>query len=303
MTNPTGDTPPGGILKPGNMEPFKEEPIGGPAPPVEPQGQTGEPSSGPTAGADPYAGKSDEELRAILRDKESFIGRQTTEIGSLRDRVDYFERLDDIRRQQEEIQRTQGRQQPQPGQPGTTQAPEVPAVNWDYDKPVESTTEIVRKEMHAERMRMGQLAMQSNVNAAAQAFEEGRQAMRNSGDKLYEGIEKDVEAEVYNHYLPWLQQGHDVSQWMRPGSEAWVRAAQNIRLGRGEYDRLKPDMPITTHPVQAGQTEVPSPPARPEAPSAELTSEEKQMAKQFGWTDEQAKEIREKERALHGGAR
>lgn len=41
--------------------------------------------------ADPYEKKTEEELKAILREKESFIGKQTTEIGDLRTKMNEIE--------------------------------------------------------------------------------------------------------------------------------------------------------------------------------------------------------------------
>ncbi len=65
----------------------------GNSPEPEPQGDPqAEPQPAtPPVESDPYEGKTTEELRAILKEKESFIGKQTNEVGDLRNKMSEIE--------------------------------------------------------------------------------------------------------------------------------------------------------------------------------------------------------------------
>ena len=189
----------------------------------QPEGEATQPAtetpSAPPQVPPKYAGKTPDELTAILTEQEKYIGRQGQELGQLRDAV---ERLWSERHGQTSQQR------PPQGEP----EPE-----FDYEKPKESVQKIVQANLkkaweHLDKMRRSDVAQSTN-----RAFLEGRELMKQN-PHLYSGIEQDVATEVANTLGPLAAQGQDVSHLLRD-PKTWRLVAIAVRDARGELDKIQ----------------------------------------------------------------
>jgi hypothetical protein len=108
--------------------------------------------------------------------------------------------------------------------------------------------------------------------------------------KLYEGIEREVEQAVFQSLAPYANQGYDVSgALMDP--KTWESAAAFTRIQKGQYDRLS----FAPQPMSAQAGELPSQTrqAQSEEPEVPITDDMRQLAKDMGFGNLSAKEMRE----------
>jgi hypothetical protein len=255
----------------GLVEDPVEEPLDEPSP--APEDVEPEPSDEPkpTSLRDRFKGKTSEELLEILEEKERELGQRSTDIGDLRARITSLETSQQTVGVEDRPSDDPYTFKPQsgpvvggptPAGPGPSGVPGLPPgfdlskVEWDYEKPVESTAKVATALMAAQNF--GQSIKEHNVNTARakSAFDRGFKAAFSKNKKLMSGIEKRVKDDVYGFYNQFLQQGIPVDDVLIT-DEPWVKAAQNIRLGAGEYDKIVPDKPkpvaptITEHPSGA----------------------------------------------------
>jgi len=216
---------------------------------------------------DRFKDKTPEELLDILEEKERFIGEQTTQIGDYKSRVESLEssqvsggaQVEPDYRDEPFSFTPPSRPTPGYGSPMPSVQPSAvdpSKLEFNFEKPVESTREVVRQELAA--FQMGSMAreFQSNINRAKHAFSAGSKKAMSKNKRLFGGIEKDVLKMVENFYTPDVMRGVPVDTLLMT-DDPWVKAAQNIRLDRGEFDKLQPEKiqpmtaPRTEHPDSA----------------------------------------------------
>lgn len=210
---------------------------------------------------DRYKGKTTEELIKILEDKEHFISERGNEIGDLKTRLDAIETSreagqdddDDNYFVPNQPQPSGGYPANQPGLGPQEPAPAVDKPSWDYDNPEEQTRKIIREEMGMLESVRARQAWDFNVTKAKGAFAKGFKYLKKH-KALFDGIEKQTKDEMYKFYLPFVQAGQPVHEFFAD-ENVWIRAGQNIRLTRGEYDRLK--ITAKKKPVPGTPTEQP----------------------------------------------
>jgi len=260
--------------EPKQDEPLEEEPQANPED-LEPE-ETPKPDE--TEKKTRWSGLSAEELLKVAQDQDSH-----QEIGELRQKVSDLERVQQGYAQNYGNYEQQQQQAPKP--------PEEKLPDFNWDKPSESVQSVVKDAVAKERQDFVQGQFNANLQRAQGAFNKGKQVM--SKNPIFKGIEKEVEDQIGQFYLPYLQQGTPVDQYIAD-EQMWIKTAQHIRLNRGEYDKLKPD---TTSAVTPTITETPSGTTKQEksSPVLELEPEDREFAKRMGLTEKQAKEIIEKE--------
>ena len=242
-------------------------------------------------------GKTQEELAKMVVDKESHIGKLGTEIGDLRtaeqktkDDLNYMKGVEEIRRHQEQKKVDEEaalRQPPEPDKP-----------KWNYEDPVKTVDERVDAKLRQDREEGFKARLAENVGSARSAFAEGQKIME-TDKELYEGIEEETRKGVFQYYAPFIQQGHDVSAQMRD-PKAWKICAQNIRLGRGEIDKIKAEPKPGIDPVSPTDQGIPGSPTGNAAPVGELDPEVKKIADDYGLTPEEAAEVIQAEAKVQG---
>ena len=207
------------------------------------------PSAGTLTDLPPeYQGKSPEELVKIIANKDSMIGRQSQEVADAR------RELAEIRDSNRRPPATVPFDDPIPGPthqnvPAPVPAPNVPvpAQNFDYSNPVESIQRLVADGvMQYAQYQNTQTRAQNQARANA-AFFEGRRVVE-ANKELFAGIERDVEQALISNFKPQLDQGLDISPYIR-NPQIWIRAAQNIRLDREEFDKITPKAPAPMMPT------------------------------------------------------
>jgi hypothetical protein len=213
-------------------------------------------------------------LKARLEEKESFIGRQTNEIGDLRSKVGY------LQSQMEALERLRERPVGQPPAEGTR-----PKFNWE--DPDTSIEQIVQSRLKAaENQRMQQDTERRAQVAYSNFTNSWNQAMK-SDPKLYDGIEGIVQETVKNSYRSGIVNEYSITP------DTIKMAAQMIRLQRGENKYFAP--PQVT-PVQPTASETPGArPMRQEELSVEIDEGTRRYAKERGLSEKQVQEILQKE--------
>lgn len=192
-----------------------------------------------------YKDKSPDDLIAIIAKQKREYGRQSTDVGDLRKRLDALEKPADDQDQgpdpgfdfsPPQMDPSYGFSAPQGQAPQQMPGPE-PGKDWDYEKPVDSTRNIVRNELTM--YQQAQMVRDFNKNRARAkiAFDAGSSVLKKHKN-LFGGIEREVKSAVYGFYYPMVMNGAEVDHFIRD-EQAWITAAQNIRLRRGEYDRVK----------------------------------------------------------------
>lgn len=247
---------------PGNDEPTDLPTPGSddPQPGDQPSGADDDSGGDSKPFADRYKGKTAEELVKILGDKDRFISERGTEIGDLRTRVsalDASRKADQVDDDEDYFvpnypQATGAYPQNQPA-PAVQKDPEPTKEKWDFDNPEQQTRKIIREEIGALEGYKARQAFEFNVSKAKAAFKTGSTVIKRH-KALFDGIEKQTKDEVYRFYLPFVAQGQPVHEFLND-EKVWVRAGQNIRLSRGEYDRIKPVAKV--RPVPGVDTEHP----------------------------------------------
>lgn len=209
-------------------------------------------------------------LKARLEEKESFIGRQSKEIGDLRGELGY------LRTMMEGLQ--SGRQQePEP-------APQVGTPQFNWENPAESVNRLIEERLKAAEAQRQRTDQERRAREAQVNYYEGKESAYKSDKYLYEGIEQEVERAVYESYRNGILNERSLAS-----PETWKTAAQLIRLRKGEFDRLKPP---ATKPMTAPQSETPTAkPMRFEDVPITVDEETRRWGRGQGLTDKQIEEI------------
>ena len=246
-----------------------------PSPVVEVAAQ---PEATPTAPApvpEKLSGKSADEIAAQYLELEKKLGEQGRELGELRSRIPQY--------------------QPQPQWYPQPSYPPEPRVEFDYGKPEDSVKNIVRMELELERQNRATYDVQRQEQEARLNYDAGKDVAVKGNPRLYEGIEPQVEQAIQMAYR---QYGLHPAALRDP--RVWERAAQNIRLERGEFDRLtKPGV----QPPQPSHTAVPNQTRTEARVGVELDDDIRHLAKELKLSEQEAREIIEKERDYSGGGR
>ena len=247
-----------------------------------------------------YRGKSPEELAAILQEQEKFVGEQARQIGELKKQLEQFQ---GFMAQLYSQPMGQGYPQPgfgvQPGQPGqfgqTPFQPQFGQQQPDLPPPDEIATvqdaykvaQAIYEQKEAERRAMEE---QRRAMEAQMYLTTGRQNALKSNPKLYEGIDQQVTATIYNSFL----EGR-ITPLQLADPKTWETTAVMVRAGMGEYDLSKyytqPSPPPASIPYsERPQTVKPS----EEKPVTQLTEDQKMFVKMAGFNPEEfAKELAE----------
>jgi hypothetical protein len=215
-------------------------------------------------------GKSAEEIAAGYLELEKKLGEQGRELGELRARVPQY--------------------QPQPQyypQPQT----QVPMPEFDYGKPEESVSRIVEARLEQERQQRAMYDVGRQATEAELNFNIAKEIAVSRNPRLYEGIERDVEAAAQVATRQW-----GLNPALLRDPKTLDRIAANIRFERGEYDRFqKPGV----QPPQPSHSATPNL-TRTAKAGVELDDDSRRLAKEFGLSEQEAREIIEKE---SGGGR
>ncbi len=263
-------------------QPVSTEPSPAPAgqaPDAEPTQQASAPT---TPVPEKFAGKSADEIAVHYLELEKKLVEQGRELGELRSRIPQY----------------QPQFQPPPPQyyPQQPAQPE-PRIEFDYGKPEESVirlaNQLVEKRLEEERQHRAAFDVRRQEEEARVNYVAGREAALKNNPRLFDGIESEVDQLMQNGY----RQGGWHPAVLRD-QKAWERAAVNLRFDRGEYDRIgKP----AVQPTQPSHIAVPNQ-TRPEARvGVELDDDTRQYAKNWGISEQEARDIIEKEREQGGG--
>jgi len=255
-------------------------------------------------GEDKYAGKSAEELRALLREMESNAGKREQELGELRKAV--REAQEEARRALQEVQlRTMPIQQQleyqqrlRAEEAEKEAESQVDETAFDFTKPASSTLRLAREavQREIERLRQEQAAQNyaSYREYAKKNYELGYTRAYRQDPELFKGIEQDVQNAMYAAFA-----GNKISAEDLGNEQMWALIARNVRWMRGEEDvrpRRSPSVKSTGN-VPSEVKETP-----PGSSSTDIKFDEKtyQMMKAFGLTEEEAKKIIQEERTRGG---
>ena len=231
------------------------------APDATPTPQTSEPVPVP----EKFAGKSVEELAAGYLGLEKKLVEQGRELGELRARVPQYQ------------------PQPQYYPPPQTQ---VPMPEFDYGKPEESVSRIVEARLEQERQQRAMYDVGRQATEAELNFNIAKEIAVSRNPRLYEGIERDVEAAAQVATRQW-----GLNPALLRDPKTLDRIAANIRFERGEYDRFqKPGV----QPPQPSHSATPNL-TRTAKAGVELDDDSRRLAKEFGLSEQEAREIIEKE--------
>jgi hypothetical protein len=270
----------GQVVEPTEADPKDQTPKDDATPEEEPQDQVLEVP-------EEFKGKTDGDLIKEIQASQKELGKQSKEVGELRNSLEYEKQMRELA-----TQRAETGNQPPPAQ--------VPRVDWNYEKPVESVEQIISQKLNErEGLRQQNDLRQAQVEAQSN-YAEGRRLSMSQNPTIFEGVEREVENAVYGAYMNRTIGIHELRN-----PEAWVTAAQLIHLKNNNIDRLQP---ANIRPVETVSTELPNPakPGSTEKPFTGLdyTDEGTQkMVKQYGLTKEEAEEIvkAEQERVAGGG--
>lgn len=223
-----------------------------------------------------YEGKTLEEMIQMDQESQKTLGGQAKQIGDLKNNLAYSDQLRELA-----MQRAREGSQ-------AVQQTEQPAPDWNFEKPIESVQEIVKRELDTREQKRQQNDLQRVKDEAKSNYAEGRSLAMKQSPELFEGIERETEDAVYNSYMTGIIGAHALRN-----PEAWTMAAKMIHLRDNRIDRLQS---VGVKPVETVGGELPTPakPGTTEKPFTGLdyTDEETQkMMKQYGLTKEEAEEI------------
>lgn len=193
---------------------------------ITPQGEVGEAREPETKTDDRYTGKSVDELRGILTEKERFIGRQADEIGKVRRLEEQVEQLRNY---------IESRQVPVPDTfaPEKPTAPPEEGFAFDFTKPEESINKLVESRLEKLRRENAARDEQNYYRTARANFDRGMDTAISQDRKLFEGIEKDVASAVAQ-----MVKAKVVTPEMLSDPRTFKAAAVQMRYWRGELDRI-----------------------------------------------------------------
>jgi len=229
--------------------------------------------------ADPrFAGKNADELKAIIKDQDSLIGRHGQRVGDLEREVQGLKELaDQIRFSPGAGQQSQAREAPQPPKP---------EFDWTNPEPYvrDRAAEVARQELAKYDKYRQQQDQVRYYEEAKGNYYDGQKKALGGNPKLFEGIERDVADYMFTTF----RAGAIDKDTLR-NPDAWELIAKNIRLQRGEYDRIVPQKPHGMSPQPLDR-----PSSRPDSDADEdvvLDEEDREFMKKQGLTEKEAVEI------------
>jgi hypothetical protein len=218
------------------------------------------------------AGKSAEEIASQYLELEKKLGEQGRELGELRQRIPQF-------------------QQPPPYYPPQVAPPE-PKEEFNYADPEGSINRMWDKRFaEKERQRVYQESSR-NATEAELSFRAGMELATQRNPRLYEGIEAEMEKAAQM-----AVRDYGTLPAALRSTKTLDSMAAAIRWERGEVDRLVKQTP---QPPQPSPTAVPNQ-TRTSKAAIELDEKSRAMAKAWGLSEQEAKEIIERE--TEGGGR
>ena len=191
-----------------------------------------------TTTADPYAGKSADDLKSMLKEAQKQIGKQSTEVGEVRKLREEMESLKQV------ITRPrfdEGVFQPQPPPPPKED-------DFDFADVPGSVKKLLARELNQREQMTAQQRAAQDANDARFAFENGKKAAYRDNPELYKGIENIIEGQLQN---AWKVRAADKNMLSDP--EIWRKAAIIIRDSRGELESV-----LGRKTVRPTQTETPT---------------------------------------------
>ena len=207
--------------------------------PETPVAEDATPVAAETTSTDPFAGKSVDDLKAMLTESQKMVGKQGNEA------------IGEVRRLREEMESLkQVVTRPRFDEGIYQQAPPPPPKEDDFDfadVPGSVKKMMAREFSQREQMTSQQRAAQ-DANDAKFNFESGRKAAYRENPELYKGIEGIVEGQLQN---AWKVRAADKNMLADP--EIWRKAALIIRDNRGELESV-----LTRKTVRPTQTETPT---------------------------------------------
>ena len=237
-----------------------------------------------TQTADPYAGKSADELKAIAKEKDRFIGKQSEEIGGYRklaEEVNYLKgRLEQQPRFDPGYQTGQSGQQPAPIAP-------QPEDEFDFGQPLKTVDKRIEKKFSDFEKRMNAMNQKRYADESEAAFNRTKPMAYSQEPELYRGIEREVENGLFNAW-----KGGSITKDSLSDPRIWHMAAVVIREGRGEGELIP-----RKRQVSAPASEKPSQARRTEEEPITFDDDDRQFIKEWGISREQA------EKAMKEGAR
>jgi len=168
-----------------------------------------------------YAGKSQAELVDIIYEKEKMAGRE----GETRGKVAQLEQA--LGNLQDYISRLEGTRQERQQEPTQDE--------FDLTNPAKSVREIVARERQQIYQDFGRYRQKETYDEAVANFTAGRRSAMAGNKELFDGIEN----EVSNSLWEAVKANPGTRHSLRDPS-IWEKAAQIVRLDRGEYDKIMP---------------------------------------------------------------
>lgn len=229
-----------------------------------------------------YEGKSPEELVKILQDYETQIGKQSTELGTLREDAErYRQDLEDQRRMAELYRQPQTSYGQDPYGQRIPPAQEIPQPKrqFNYEDPESEVVRIMEERDAKKQQQALKMSAQNAVNEGKYAYQQGRQVAYGQNPELFKGVEREVEQRIYNTYAPFAQMGTPVKEFVGD-PKVWEKVAYNVHIDRGDFERIKPSK---APPVKPTRTETPQ--------SARTPLAEVAMTTELDWNDPDTQKV------------
>jgi hypothetical protein len=218
-----------------------------------------------TSAVDPrFAGKSAGELAAMLVEKESFIGKQATEIGRVRELA-------------EQVNYLRGALESRPIQEAPT-PPHVPAAQFDFTNPEGYIEQKMNEKLGKFQQEYQRREAENYARSARINFDRGRQAAIKGEPELFNGIEQEVGAALAQQ----VKAGALAPELLGDPS-TWTYAAALIRLMRGEREKIVPAKRQGMAAVDLGTAQKPRSAADDD--DVQLSEEDRRWAREQGYDE------------------
>ena len=228
---------------------------------------------------DKYQGKSVEELAQMHSELEGKLGKQSNELGELRSAVQY---------QQQYLQNQATQQGQSQGDTGTTKL-ELNNETF-YDKPLESTRQVVQEEIGQALGNFAQYQQRDKENAS---FEQGySQAVSKFGNK-FNGQEGIVRELVSTWYEGEKRKNPNLRPEILMNDKPWEVALNASQVASGNYQIVPTGMNPTPQPMQPTGTEIPGTTTSTQSSNTpmRLNEEAQAMLKGFKLTEQQERDV------------